>query len=471
MLTTPVLRRLPSRRQVLLAALAALVFLVSLLTYQNGSLNFSVYRLDLDVYRVGAQAWMHGKDLYGKLPPISDGLSEPFTYPPISAVVMAPLALVSTTLAGVLMTAVSLSLLICVLVLFLRATKLADGPGSWKLAIALLPLAVLIEPVRTTLAYGQINIVLMALVSADCLLPSTWFTVRGRRVGWPRGALTGLAAGLKLTPLVFLLYFVGRRDWRGARNLVGGFAVATTLGFIFCPSDSWQYWTSKVFQTNRIGLPFFSSNQSITGVLYRAQLTGSAENRTWLAVCAVIGVIALTAVYKAAKEGRQVTALALAACTELLVSPVSWSHHWVWAAPVLVCALVKGWRQRRTVSWRYLTVTAAVAAVFLSEPQIWFPHTGSRELRWGLWEQIIGSAYVWVALVTLCIFAFRPARPAAEQSAVGSDQAVDAAASSDATVVAKPEPDAEAETETDAEAAEMETAPGKEPASSSWSRR
>ena len=415
-------RRRPTHRQIVLATLVALVFLVSLLTYQNGSLNFGVYRLDLDVYRVGAQAWMHGKALYGPLPPIANGMLEPFTYPPISAVVMAPLALMSNTAAGVTMTAVSLSLFISVLALFLRASKLAVGARSWKLAAAMLPLAVLVEPVRTTLAYGQINIVLMALVSFDCLLPSTWFIVRGRKVGWPRGVLVGIAAALKLTPIVFILYFAARRDWRGCLGAAGGFAVSTGLGFLFCSTDSWQYWTSTVFDTSRIGLHDFSSNQSISGVLFRAHLTGSSENLTWLACCAVIGIAAIVALFKTAKQGKPVTLVALCACTELLVSPVSWSHHWVWVSPVLMCALIKGWRLRPTHGWRYFAVAAAVTAVFLAEPQMWFPHQDNLELGWGWWEQIIGSSYVWVAAVTLLIFALRPAQP---PSGPGSPLAVE----------------------------------------------
>jgi alpha-1,2-mannosyltransferase len=404
-------RRRPTQRQIVLAALVALVFTVSLLTYQNGTLNFGVYRLDLDVYRVGAQAWMHGRALYGPLPPIANGMLEPFTYPPISAVVMAPLALMSNTAAGITMTAVSLVLFISVLALFLRASKLAVGRGSWKLAAAMLPLAVLVEPVRTTLAYGQINIVLMALVAFDCLLPETWFTVRGRRIGWPRGTLTGVAAALKLTPMVFLLYFIARRDWRGCASVLGGFVATTALGFVFCTHDSRQYWTSTVFDTSRIGLHDFSSNQSISGILFRAHLTGKSENLVWLACCAVIGVAAIVALSKIAKQGKPVTMLALTACTELLVSPVSWSHHWVWASPVLMCALIKGWRLRPTQGWRYFAGAAAVTAVFLSEPQMWFPHQDNLELGWGWWEQIIGSSYVWVAVATLLIFALRPAGP------------------------------------------------------------
>lgn len=431
MLTLPARRR-PSRRQAVLFTVVAMVFLVSLLTYQRGTLNFGVYRLDLDVYRDGARAWMHGRALYGKLPPITNGMFEPFTYPPISAVVMAPLALVSTTTAGVLMTAVSLGLLLCVVVLFLRATKLADGPGAWKLASALLPLAVLIEPARTTLAYGQINIVLMALVAVDCLLPGTWFTVRGHTVGWPRGALTGIAAALKLTPLVFLLFFLARRDWRSALWMSACFLGATAVGFATCWGDSRTYWTSTVFDTSRIGLPVFSGNQSLTGVLYRAHLTGHAETAAWLGLSLVIGVLALIAVTKAVRRGRLVTGLALTACAQLLVSPVSWSHHWVWASPVLICALVKGRRLRLAgLGRRYLLGAAAVTAVFLAEPQVWFPHTMRRELGWAWWEQIIGSAYVWVAVVALLLYALRPLPPpgaAAESAAAARDEEEPAAA-------------------------------------------
>ncbi|WP_157436566.1 glycosyltransferase 87 family protein [Actinospica robiniae] len=417
-------RRRPSRRQGILTALVLLVFCACLLTWQHGSLNLGVYRLDLDVYRIGAKAWLDNHDLYGRLPETQGGLPEPFTYPPISAIVMSPLAVVSSTLAGVLMTGVSLALLVCVLALFFRATKLAAGRGTWRLAMTLLPLAVLLEPVRTTLAYGQINIVLMALVACDCLLPSTWFTVRGRKVGWPRGTLTGVAGALKLTPMVFLLYFVARKDWKGCLSVLGGFVTIGLIGFALAPHDSWEYWTKTMFQTGRIGPGVFSGNQSLTGVLDRAHLSGSTETATWLVLSALVAALAFIAVRRLARQGRTVTAVAITACTQLLVSPVSWSHHWVWCAPVLLCALVRG---RRLWRWgagsKYFWITAAVAAVYLSEPQVWFPHTLNREYGWALWEQAIGSAYVWVGVAAVFLVAFGknpppavPARPPAEVS-------------------------------------------------------
>jgi alpha-1,2-mannosyltransferase len=139
-----------------------------------------------------------------------------------------------------------------------------------------------------------------------------------------------------------------------------------------------------------------------------------ALSSVWLAASAIVAATAFLAIRRAARDNETVTAVGLTACAELLISPVSWSHHWVWVAPLLVCALLEGWRRRRTTGPRYLIVAALVTAVFLAAPQIWFPHSDNRELGWGWWEQIIGSSYVWVALVALCIFAFRPRRPVPE---------------------------------------------------------
>jgi alpha-1,2-mannosyltransferase len=402
--------RLPDLRTAGLAALVLLVLCVSLVTYSGGRLNLSVYRIDLDVYRFGSTAWLHGADLYGALPPAGAGLYLGFTYPPISAVVMAPLAMIPTRLAGVVITVITIGLLMAVMALFLWVAGIADRRRAWRLSAALLPLAVLIEPVRTTLAYGQINVVLMALVAFDCLAPDHP-TRRGMarlRIGratlvWPRGALVGLAAAIKLTPMVFLLYFVARRDRRGAAATVASFLAVTGIGFLVAWRDSIKYWTDMVFDTGRIGPLEFSGNQSITGVFYRAHLTGSAERDLWLASAALVGLLALAAVTRAVRAGRTLLAVALTACTEELVSPVSWSHHWVWAAPVLLTAVLSMYRagNRRMLAW-----SCAGVALFVAAPQFWFPHTNGKELRWAWWEQVIGSAYVWVAIAALVVVAY-----------------------------------------------------------------
>lgn len=385
-------------RTVALCALLLLVFAVSLITYSHGKFNFDVYRVDLNVYRLGGRAWLDDHNLYGQLPLTRNGLSLGFTYPPISAVLMSPLAMVPARLAGVLITAITLGLVLSVLALFLRTAGIAEGGRCWRLAAWLLPVAALFEPLRTNLAYGQINVILMALVAVDCLLPATWWRIADRPVGWPRGALVGLAAALKLTPIVFVLYFAARRQWRAAATSVASFFLVTGVGVACAPHDSHEYWTTMVFDTGRIGPLMFAGNQSLNGFLYRARLTGNAEYDAWLAVAAIVGIIGVIAVFRAARAGRQLLALSLTACTTLLLSPVSWSHHWVWAAPVVLTGLLAAYRARNRAA---LALFGAGLVIFLASPQWWFPATQSRELHWAWWEQVIGSAYVWSALAAL----------------------------------------------------------------------
>jgi len=221
-----------------LAAVAAF-----LLSYSRHGVGFGPYRIDLGVYRMGGRTWLHGGDLYRQVL-VTPGLRLPFTYPPVAAIVLAPLALLPMTAAGAVLTIGSIALAALVLGVFLR--RLA-GPAAGSLwAVAwLLPAALLLEPVRSTLAYGQINIVLMALVALDCL------TAEPR---WPRGALTGLAAAVKLTPAAFVLYFLLRRDYRAAAVAGVSFAATTAAGFaLACGSRTRMARPSGVWSTRAAG--------------------------------------------------------------------------------------------------------------------------------------------------------------------------------------------------------------------------
>ncbi|HEV2637900.1 MAG TPA: glycosyltransferase 87 family protein [Actinocrinis sp.] len=431
-----------SRRTAALVATVLVVFAASLLTFSHGSLNLDITRLDLDVYRLGARAWLTGQGVYGKLPSVQSGLDLGFTYPPISAVAMVPLAVVPARIAGIIMTGLTIGLLLAVIALFLRTAGLVpDYRSGWRRAAAFSPLAVLIEPVRTTLAFGQINVLLMALVAFDCLLP---------RTRWPRGVLVGVAAALKLTPAVFVLYFLATRQYRSAGRAVLSLAAVTGIGFLLAPGDSVSYWTGTVFQTGRVGSQSFFDNQSLTGLLSRAGLTGPAYTLAWLAGCALVTVLGFLAIRFTAGAGPAVDAprpvgvaagttsglvgadgqdenedgidaaapaeapqttasmramllpLVLSACVTLCVSPIAWSHHWVWASPALITALALAWKARDR---RRLWLAAAAAALFVGFPASWFPRSNNIEMHWAWWQQIIGSAYVYVAIGVLGYFA------------------------------------------------------------------
>ncbi|MEY9836358.1 alpha-1,2-mannosyltransferase [Streptacidiphilus sp. EB103A] len=382
------------RRDLGLALLALGVLVASLARFSHGEPNLTGYSIDLDVYRLGARAWLSGRDLYGGLPPTQNGLHLGFTYPPIAAVVLAPLTLVPAPVAAILVTAVSLGLLAATTALMLERSGVLPRTAAIRLAVALMPAAVLFEPIRSTLGYGQVNVALMAMVAFDCLSP---------RVHWPRGALVGLAAAIKLTPAVFVLYFLIHRQWRAAANAAGSFLAVGALGALLAPRDSVRYWTAAVFDTGRVGSVTLAADQSLNGVLARAHLSGFALHLAWLGAAAAVGCLASAGVARAARARRPVHALALTACAALLVSPISWSHHWVWAAPVLLTAAVAAHRgaNRRTRALVYSSVV-----LFVVGPQRWLPGGGGGEPHWSWWQQIIGSAYVWAALAALLAAVF-----------------------------------------------------------------
>lgn len=360
-----------------LANLAAVTFF--LLSYHHG-IGFGPDRIDLDVYRIGGRAWLRGDSLYGGLPPTPAGARLPFTYPPVAAVLLAPLALVPAVLAGTVLTLVSVALMATVL------RRFQPGAAGW-----LLPAVLFLEPVRNTLNFGQVNIILMALVAFDVLsVPA----------GRGRGALTGLAAAVKLTPAAFVLFFLLKRDYRAAATAGVSFAAVTGLGFLADGRDSVRYWTSTVFQAGRVGHPFYAGNQSLLAVLARAGLGSPYELTAWLVLSLAVLVVASFGMRRALAAGEAGLALGLNALAALLISPISWSHHWVWCVPVIL-TLASMARRRRSV-------TAGMAAacglvVFAAGPQWWFPHLDGRELGWAPWEQIAGSAYVLLAVAILIL--------------------------------------------------------------------
>jgi alpha-1,2-mannosyltransferase len=382
------------RARVLLVALNLAAVACYVLSVTGHGVGFGRYRIDLDVYRIGSQVWLRHGNLYGTLPLTSSGVRLPFSYPPIAAVALSPLSLMPMAVAGTLLTLASVALTAVVLRLFLRY---GAGAGSWWLVGWLLPAALLLEPVRNTLNYGQVNVLLMALVAADCLLPET---------RWRRGALVGLAAAVKLTPAAFVLFFLCRGDRRAAGTSAVSFAACTAVGFALDWHDSVRYWTSIVVQTGRPGNPLFCANQSIQGVLARAGLDPRTPTGTavWLAASAVVLVLAWYGMRRASAASDDAWALSLNAFAALLISPISWSHHWVWAAPALLLLAVRGLQDKNRA---LLTAAVAGLVLFAVGPQWLFPHTENREAHWAAWEQVIGGSYVILAAFILLVSACR----------------------------------------------------------------
>ncbi|GAA3647448.1 glycosyltransferase 87 family protein [Lentzea roselyniae] len=343
------------------------------------------YYLDLQVYRTGGLAWLKGLPLYIDFPGTLDGPALPFTYPPIAAVLFSGLTFLPVWASNALVVVVSFLCLsvVCFLVTG-RLTQRANVVWTVTAAVSVATLA--LEPVISTFLFGQINLVLMALVVVDCL------AVTDRR--W-RGALVGLAAAIKLTPLIFLLYFLVRRDWRAALTSVATFAGLAGAGFVLAPKDSAEYWFHALLDPGRVGGLAYMANQSLRGVLHRVNPGQPTETLLWVLLSVIVVVLAVVA---ARKAGNDVVALTAIATAGLLVSPVSWSHHWVWCVPAL---LALGFVRRK---WAWVTLGALVVVCLLG-PFTWLPHTGDKEMLWTWWQHIYGDAYTWVAIGALVALA------------------------------------------------------------------
>ncbi|MEZ5210105.1 glycosyltransferase 87 family protein [Gordonia sp. PP30] len=388
-------------------ALAAAVLAASIVI--GLTLRFGHGQIDLAVYRIGARAWLDGQALYGRAFPVQ-GIYLPFTYPPLAAVVLAPLAMLADGGARALMFVISLASLFGTLWLVLTRIRPGLAPTT-ALTLTLLATAgaLQLEPVSETFGFGQLNLLLMFLVTADILVAKPW---------WPRGMLIGIAAAVKLTPAAFLLYFLVSKRWRDAAVTVVSAAAATALGFALAWNDSVQYWLRGTLgETNRIGAPYFTSNQSWKGVLTR--IDPHAPTAAWLLGAILAVVLAAVLMSRLLRAGRPVEAMLVNAIAVLLCSPVSWSHHWVWIAPALLVAfdaIVRGVRPAFTVP-----ATAVVTVVFAIGPHWLLPHRHDRELTWAWWQHPIGDAYWLVAVAVLVggVACYRPAvrEPAAEVTA------------------------------------------------------
>jgi alpha-1,2-mannosyltransferase len=337
--------------------------------------------LDLTVYRYG------GTTVLDRAPLYADRWGElPFTYPPVTALAFTLVALVPLPVAVAGWTAVSVLALVGTIATFAHALRRSLTPAALA---ALAAGALLLDPVRATLLLGQVNLALMALVSIDLLL------LRGR---WS-GVLVGIAAGIKLTPLVFvvLLVLVGRRA--AALRAVASFAATVLVGVLVVPTDAATYWTSVMWRAGRVGDLEYVGNQSLLGTMTRL-LGHEPSTALWLGLAVPVGA-ALMLVARAwwLRGGRDVAVLVTAGAM-LLCSPISWDHHAVWCAPALLVL----WHRAP----RWVLVPVGLLLAVGTWPLV--PHQYGAEFGWNALQQVWGNGYTW-AVLALCATAVVGLRP------------------------------------------------------------
>jgi alpha-1,2-mannosyltransferase len=381
-------------------ALAAALLAISLpavLAVAETFTRTSTSMLDLRVYLWGGAYVDHAQNPYQHI--FRHFLY--FTYTPFAAAVFAILVPLNLMITRWLITAASVASLVAVVWLTWGSLGQARSQGrvGWTLGAA--AVVVWIEPVRQTLSYGQVNLLLMLLIVADLCLPDS---------RWWKGIGVGIAAGFKLTPLIFIPYLILTRRFRAAAVAAATFAVTGLGSALLMPQASHDYWLNGLFLTpNRIGNVRFIGNQSLYGAIARLAGSTTAARPYQLAAVAAVGTAGLLIAAWASRRGQEMVGILTCALTGLLVSPISWSHHWVWIAPMMVVLAhfatspleLPSARRWRLACWLGI---AAVAAVFSGV--LWLEPTSALqgEVMTSL-QQLLGDIYVLAGLAGLGVIA------------------------------------------------------------------
>ncbi len=336
-------------------------------------------QLDFAVYTLGSHHLIDGT-LYSVSLATVPHL--PFTYPPIAALAFVPLGAVPAQVGQVVWALVNIASLLAMIVLSLRAVRPElDRPRLWLFSLVLVGPSTFLLPVWLTFYFGQVNLVLCALILADL----TGVIGSGAR-HLPRGVLVGFTAAVKLIPLVFVPYLFVTRQVRTGWVALGAFVGATLLACAFDPSVSWSYFTRYATDAARVGNPYFISNQSLRGAMDRL------DHRvlpvvvvTTAAAVVLVGGIALAR--WAHRDSSPFLGILVCATTGMLVSPISWEHHLVWAVPILIWLACAADRPAGGPIW-----AAGAAGILVWAPVLHVPSGGTRELHEHGWTLLAGNS-------------------------------------------------------------------------------
>lgn len=386
----------------ILAAAVCLAALIEVVDWRAG--QFLIGRsvalmIDLGVYRRAGADVVAGRSIY-KQP----AGAFPFTYPPFAALFAVVVAWGERQLVQVLWTVANLVVLGAVLFATLRRRFASwDRNSVALLTLAALAVLSLTQPVYENYYYGQVNVFLMALCFFDVVSTSA---VR------PRGVLVGIAAGVKLVPGIFGLYFLLTGQIRAA--VVSGLSFLVTVGLTWAilPADSNQYWLHIVFDTARIGSPTFHRNQSLYGAALRA--VSGTDGRALFAIAAIaVAIVGFRRARSLTAQGDLVAAALVVGLIGVLVSPISWTHHLDWVAPVLVLAVLDA---DRPVLWVWGAVCVAVFSlpVPLDASAFVRAHTGVLRVFGAIGEDAFALLVVALLVTPFRSTRFAPLQPAGD---------------------------------------------------------
>jgi alpha-1,2-mannosyltransferase len=343
-----------SSRSVLVAGL---LFVVALsFTIASNAVWVAAGR-DLEDFRVyvdaGRAVW-EGRALYEPGAASLPTVGGTFKYTPFAAVLFAALAGIPLAVSRALVFAVDVGALLAVVWVCWGMLGYRRSPGRSAATLGVAALCLGLQPVLWNMIWGQINFCLLALVLLD---------LARRDNRWSKGIGVGIAAGIKLIPGIFILYLLLTRRFRAAAVSVAAFLLTIGVGFLVLPHGSRMFWAGNVAEADRVsgaGAADMPENQSVRGVLARLTHNPDIPTVQWLPVAALLAVVAMVAAVLASRRGEELLAVSLAGVASLFVSPLAWSHYWLWLVPFLVIGVHSGLKSR----WAWPVLALGYAAVF-----------------------------------------------------------------------------------------------------------
>ena len=381
---------------------------------------------DLNVYYHAGLLARHGPQMLyrWRLAPAAG-----FTYTPFAAVLFAAVSILPLLAVRWLIAIGSIAALLATV--WLTAGALGwSGRRRMGLALALSAGLLWLEPVMKTLKLGQIELLLLALV--------VWDLSRSER-GRPAGVAIGLAAAVKLVPLIFIVYLALCGNVRAAARAAVVFIVTVVVGFLALPAASATWWFhGQVFHAGGEVNVGSYVNQSLLGLLSRMAGSVGAATPVWLVCAAVVFAGGLATATRLHRLGRPVLGWLACALTGLLVSPISWDHHWVWVVPVLVYGVHLSLTERRQLRWLGAAGTGVVAFIYFALPSdradrgsiipaqllLGRSNTGSRLAAYHLqpWQLLTWDLYVLTGIALLLIAGLAAIKTTAGRETAPSEQ-------------------------------------------------
>ena len=377
----PVGRRLTRAAVEFLPPMAVALLILPYIIQYGKLVPWQPSTVDLQVYVYAVKDMLAGRDIFATTTPFWRLY---FIYPPIAAILMTPLAIGPYVFWQVVWTGGLVWAQQSVL-------KRCGAPRGWKLGLLGIAVVLAVEPIRTTLGYGQVNTMLMALIVAD-LLPDR--PEQRRRI--PQGILIGLAAAIKLTPALFVIFMflIGKR--RAAITAIISFAVFTGIGAILLFDESVVFFSGLSGGDTRTASPLYTGNQSLLGVFFRL---GDSSRTTTVLGLAVAGVLAVLGCLVAAHwwaNNEKVFAIAIVGLTTCLASPLSWTHHYVWILPLGMAVLSPG-----VPRWARYVGGLWVVWVCICLPLAVLPYAGGRERQFNFLQQLVANLGPMLGLILL----------------------------------------------------------------------